>query len=143
MIKRLSIFAVALVATVSTALPMAASAHGWGDHGGWGGRGGYHGGYGGHDYYRGGYGHGGGHWSGGRWIAGAIVTGLVAGVVVDALRPAPVYYDQPAVVYSQPTRVIYENDPVVTRRVVYEDTYQTRYIRDDTRYVRDDDRYGD
>jgi hypothetical protein len=78
----------------------------------------------------------GGHWSGGRWIAGAIVTGAVIGLVDNALRPAPVYYGAP-VVYGPPRTVIYEDAPVVRRRVVetrtvvYDDPYQTRYIRDD------------
>ncbi len=125
---KLAILALAVAATV--AVPLSASARGWGGHGG-GYRGGYHGAY--YGGYRGG--HGGGYWSGGRWIAGAIVTGAVIGLVDSALRPAPVYYGGP--VYSQPRTVIYEDAPVVRRRVVetrtvvYDDPYQTRYIRDD------------
>lgn len=39
--------------------------------------------------------------------AGAIFTGVVAGaVLVDALRPAPVYYSAP-VCYAQPAPVVY------------------------------------
>ena len=119
--------------TAALALPLGASAHGWG-HGYRGG--GYGGGY--HGYHGGYYGHGGGgYWSGGRWIAGAIVTGAVIGLVSDALRPEPAYYGPP-VVYSQPRTVYYEDEPVVRRRevtheVIYEDPYRTRY------YSRDDD----
>ena len=115
--------AIGLAVAAAVAMPLSASAHGHG-HGYHGG--GYHGGY---------YGHGGGHWSGGRWIAGAIVTGAVIGLVDNALRPAPVYYGAP--VYREPRTVIYREEPVVTRRVVetrtvvYDDPYQTRYIRDD------------
>ena len=129
---KLAVLALAVAAAV--AMPLSASARGWGGHGG--GHGGYHGSY--HGGYHGGgryYGHG-GHWSGGRWIAGAIVTGAVIGLVSDALNPAPVYYGPP-VVYTQPG-VVYEDGPPVVRRrvvetrtVVYDDPYQTRYIRDD------------
>lgn len=125
--------AISLAVAAAIAMPIGASARGHGYHGG---HGGYHGSY--YGGYYGGHGHGGGHWSGGRWIAGAIVTGAVIGLVSDAMRPAPVYYGPP-VVYSQPrTTVIYEDGPPVVRRrvvetrtVVYEDPYQTRYIRDD------------
>jgi hypothetical protein len=124
--------AVSLVVAAAVAMPLSVSAHGWGGRGG-----GHHGYYGGHYSrgYHGYYGHG-GHWSGGRWIAGAIVTGAVAGLVTDALRPAPVYYGAP-VVYSQPDVVYVDGPPVVQRRVVethtvvYDDPAQTRYIRDD------------
>lgn len=134
--------AMSLAIAAAVAMPLSASARGHGDH-----RGGYHGGYSGAYYGHGGYGHGGyarggygyghggGHWSGGRWIAGAIVTGAVIGLIDNAFRPAPVYYGGP--VYRQPRTVIYEEAPVVRRRVVetrtvvYEDPYQTRYIRDD------------
>lgn len=127
---------IALAVAAAVAMPLSASARDHGDRG-WHG-GGWHGGYHGYDgghYRRGGY------WSGGRWIAGAIVTGAVAGLVSDALRPAPVYYDAP-VVYGPPRTVIYEDAPVVRRRVVetrtvvYGDPYQTRYIR---QYGDDDD----
>jgi len=143
MTKRFSgagkVAAIGLAVAAAVAMPVGASARGWG--GGHGHHGGYHGSYGGyHDSYRGyhgGYRHGGGHWSGGRWIAGAIVTGAVIGLVSDAVRPAPVYYDPP-VVYGPPRTVIYEDGPPVvsrrvveTRTVVYDDPYQTRYIRDD------------
>jgi hypothetical protein len=65
-------------------------------------------------------------------------AGAVVGLINNASRP--VYYDRP-VVYSQP-RVVYDTyypAPVVTRRVVetrtvYEDPYQTRYIRSDDGY---------
>ena len=130
--------AIGLAVAAAVAMPLSASAHdhdGWGHGGGWGhhgwhdggwGRGGYHGGY---------YRHGGGYWSGGRWIAGAIVTGVVAGVVSDALAPRPAYYAPALVVYGPPT-VGYEDAPVVTRRVVtrtviYDNGYPTRYVRDD------------
>ncbi len=133
------------------ALPLSVSAHDGGGHGHRGGySGSYYGGsYGGHydrgyynrdrgGYYnRGGYSDRGGHWSGGRWIAGAIVAGAVIGLLNDVSRPAPVYYE-PSVVYTRP-RVVYDSyypAPVVRRRVietrtVYEDPYQTRYIRSD------------
>ncbi|TAL96151.1 MAG: hypothetical protein EPN69_01695 [Rhodanobacter sp.] len=127
--------AISLALAAAVAMPLSASAHGWGGHGG------YHGGYGHYDggrhgYYGGHYRHS-GYWGGGRWIAGAIVTGAVVGLVADAMRPAPVYDDR-RVVYGPPPTVIYEYDrPVVTRRVVrtrtviYDDPYRTRYIRDD------------
>lgn len=127
--------AIGLAVAAAVAMPLSASARDHGYHGG-----GYYGGYHG-DRHGGYYGRGhGGYWSGGRWIAGAIVTGAVAGLVSDALRPAPVYYDAP-VVYGPPRTVIYEDAPVVRRRVVetrtvvYGDPYQTRYIR----YDGDDD----
>jgi hypothetical protein len=130
--------AIGLGVAVAIATPLSASARGHGYHHGGGHYEGYRSGYHG-DHYR----RGGGHWNGGRWIAGAIVTGAVIGLVSDALRPAPVYYDRP-VVYSRPRRVVYsEAPPVITRRVVetrtieYQDPYQTRYIRND-RYDRDD-----
>ena len=118
--------------TAAMAMPLSAAARG---HGGY-----YHGNHGGYHGYHGGY-HRGGHWDGGRWIGGAIVAGAVLGLVDNALRPAPVYYDPP-VVYSRPRTVIYEDGPPVVRervveRTVYEDPYQTRYIGDDG-YDRDD-----
>jgi hypothetical protein len=122
--------AIGLAVAAAVVMPLSASARGHGYHGGGHYGGGYHGGY--HGGYYGGHG---GHWSGGRWIAGAIVTGAVIGLVDNALRPAPVYYGAP--VYSQPRTVIYEDAPVVRRRVVetrtvvYDGPYQTRYIRDD------------
>lgn len=127
--------ALGLAVATAVAMPLSASARGWG-----GGHG-YHGGY--HGYHGGYYGHGGGHWSGGRWIAGAIVTGAVIGLVSDALRPEPVYYGPP-VVYSRPRTVIYEDGPPIVRRrvvetrVIYSDPSDTRYIRDDG-YDDDDD----
>ncbi len=136
---KLAVLSLAMVAAL--AMPLGASARGWGGGHGYhgGGHGGYYGGhYGGHGGY---YGHGGGHWSGGRWIAGAIVTGAVLGLVADSMRPAPVYYGAP--VYGPPRTVIYEDGPpivqrrvVETRTVVY-DHPQTRYIRDDG-YDQDD-----
>lgn len=135
MIKRFSsagkLAALSLAVAAAVAMPLSASAH---DHG-------YRGGHyfgGGHGYY--GRDHD-GHWGGGRWIAGALVTGAVIGLVDDAFRPAPEYYGPP-VVYSQPRTVIYEDAPVVVRRrvietrTVYEDPYDTRYIRS---YGDDDD----
>jgi hypothetical protein len=148
MTKRLlgkaALAAISMVLASTVALPMSASAHGWHDRG-WHGGGGWHGdrGWHGHDrdgWYRGGYRHDGGHWSGGRWIAGAIVTGAVIGLVDNALAPPPpVVYERP--VYRRPVRVIYEDQPVVTRRVV---ETRTVYVDRDppTRYVRyegDDD----
>jgi hypothetical protein len=121
--------AISLAVAAAVAVPLSASARGWGGHGGYHGyRGGYHG-------YHGGYYRHGGYWSGGRWIAGALVTGAVVGLVADAVRPAPVYYGPP-VVYSQPGVVYQDGPPVVERRVVqqttvYDDPSQTRYIRDD------------
>ena len=118
--------AITLAVAATVAMPLSASARGWGGHGY-----GYHGGY--HGYHGGYYGRG-GHWSGGRWIAGALVTGAVVGLVADAMRPAPVYYGPP-VVYSQPGVVYQDGPPVVERRVVqttvYDDPQQTRYVRDD------------
>ncbi|MBB5358473.1 hypothetical protein HDE76_001679 [Rhodanobacter sp. ANJX3] len=127
-IKRFSnaskMLALGLAVTAAVAMPLSASARGWGGYGG--GYGGYHGGYGG--YHRGGY------WSGGRWIGGAIVAGVVGGLVYSATRPAPVYYNYgPPVVYTQPT-VVYQSAPVVTRTVT---TYSAP-----TQYVRDDGYYG-
>lgn len=123
--------AVGLMVASALAMPVAASAHGhgWGrgDHDGYRG---YHGGY------YGGYRHHEGHWEGGRWIAGALVAGAVVGLVDAAVNPRPVYYDPP-VVYSRPRTVIYEDRPVIERRVVrtrtviYDDGYPTRYIGDD------------
>ena len=129
------IAALALMTASALSLPLSATAGGWGHHGGYRG---YHGG--GHYYggYRGGYHHG-GHWSGGRWIAGAIVAGAVVGLVDAVVNPRPVYYDRP-VVYARPRTVIYEDRPVVERRVVetrtvvYDDGYPTRYVRDDGYY---------
>ena len=150
-----AVLSVALVAAL--ALPLGASARGWGGHdhrGGYSGSyyGGSHGGNYGHGfynrgrggsyyrsggYYRGGGYNRGGYWSGGRWIAGAIVAGAVIGLINDVSRPAPVYY-QPSVVYAQPGVVYSRSYPgqvvqrrVVETRTVYEDPYQTRYIRSD------------
>ena len=130
---KLAALALAVAATV--AMPLGASARGWGGHGG---HRGHHGVYhGGHYGYGGNY-HRGGHWNGGRWIAGAIVTGAVIGLVNEAVRPAPVYYGYRGPVYDAPRTVIYENGPPVVRRRVVEtrtvaddNPYQTRYIRDD------------
>ncbi len=127
--------AISLAMAAALAMPLGASARGWGGHGHHGGS---HYGYGGdyqHGYHDGHYRHG-GYWNGGRWIAGAIVTGAVVGLVADAMRPAPVYYDPP-VVYGPPTVIYQERAPVVRRRVVetrtviYDDPYGPRYIRDD------------
>lgn len=120
----------ALLVGGMAALPAGASAHGWHDRG-WHGGGHYDRGWRDHGW-RGGYGHERGHWSGGRWIAGAIVTGAVIGLVDDALSPPrTVVYEQP--VYRRPARVVYE-EPVVTRRVV-----ETRTVYEDrdppTRYI--------
>lgn len=137
---KLAILGLAVAAALM--LPLSASARGWGGHGHHDNyRGGYSGAYYGHGYGHGNYGNnyyrrGGGHWNGGRWIAGALVAGAVVGLINSATRPAPVYYE-PRVVYSQPRTVVYEGygPPVVERRVVerrtvvYEDPYQTRYIR--------------
>lgn len=143
--------AISLAIAAAVAMPLSASAHGWGGHGGHDGYRGSSHAYRGNDYGRRGdygrggyYSHGGyygnrGHWSGGRWIAGAIVTGAVVGLIADALRPSSAFYDRP-VVYGPPARtVVYDEygQPVVTRRVVqtrtvvYGDPDQTRYVRDD------------
>lgn len=129
-IGKTKMVALGLMVASALALPLSASAHGRGHGGGhWGGYHGYHG------SYRGGY-HRGGHWEGGRWIAGAIVAGALIGLVDAAVNPAPVYYDRP-VVYGPRRTVIYEDRPVVERRVVqtrtviYDDPYRTRYVRDD------------
>ncbi|HEU4671179.1 MAG TPA: hypothetical protein VFR91_10765 [Dyella sp.] len=125
--------AAGVMIAAALAMPFAASAHGWGHGRGHGYYGGYHGYHGG--YYHGGY-HREGHWEGGRWIAGALVAGAMVGLIDAAVNPRPVYYDAP-VVYTRPrTTVIYEDRPVVERRVVtrtvvYSDPYDTRYVRDD------------
>ena len=159
MIKRKvgKFLAIGLAVAAAAVVPLSASAHdGWGHGGGWG-RGGWHGGgyHGGYYRHGGGYyRHGGGYWSGGRWIAGAIVTGAVVGLVSDALAPRPAYYGPAPVVYGPPPvvygppppayGVVYSNEPPVTRRVVttrtvvYENGYPTRYVRDDG-YRHDDD----
>lgn len=143
---------VALGAALIAALAVAPGASAQGRYGHAAYRGGYsnhhvqpryynHGGYNRGGYNRGGYNRGGyynrgRHWSGGRWIAGAIVTGAVIGLINNAVAPAPVYY-APPVVYGPPP-VVYGNyypAPIVSRRVVesrtviYDDPYQTRYIR--------------
>ncbi len=150
--------AVTMALAALVAAPLSASAHdrgGRGYHGGYGHHGYNDGGYGHRGYYGGGYGHRGydnggyrnhgGHWGGGRWIAGALITGAAIGLVADALRPAPVYYESPRVVYrqpsvvyyNQPARVIYEGEQPVTRVVetrrvvIYDDPSETRYVRDD------------
>jgi len=126
--------ALGLAITAALALPLSASADGWHGH-----HEEHHGGY----YGRGGD-HDRGHWSGGRWIAGAIVTGAVLGLVGDALRPEPTYYGPP-VVYRQPRTVIYEDGPpviqrrVVTRTVIYNNDYPSQYVRDDGYRYDDDD----
>lgn len=120
------------VATVC-AMPLGASAHdhwghgdryrhGWqhGDRGDWhGDRGGWHGDR--DEWHRDGDGWRRGHdRDGDRWVAGAIVAGAVDGLIDGAVAPAPRYYEAPPrVVYRRPTRVIYEDSPVVTRTVVY------------------------
>jgi hypothetical protein len=113
---KLSMSKSALALAAAGLLAFAPGAFAWGHGHGYGG--GYRGGYGG---YHGGYYGGRGHYdSGGRWIAGAIVAGVVGGAIYSATRP--VYYDQP-VVYSRP--VVYER-PVVIER--------TTYVRDDGYY---------
>ncbi|MEO8808827.1 MAG: hypothetical protein ABI386_01090 [Rhodanobacter sp.] len=141
--------AISLAVAAAAAIPLSASARGWGGGSHHGGHGSYHGSYRGHVSYRGyggyqgGYYRHGGYWSGGRWIGGAIVAGAVVGLVANALNPGPGYYDRP-VAYAQPGTVIYENAPpgvtrrvVETRTVTYEDPYRARYIRDDG-YGQDD-----
>lgn len=118
------ILAISLAVAAAAAMPLAASAHGWDHDGGW-----HHGWNGGGYYHHG----GGGYWHNGHWVAGAIITGAVAGLVGSALS-GPAYYEPP-VVYTRPT-VVYEDAPYVTRRVVtrtviYNDGYPTRYIRGD------------
>ncbi len=144
--------AISLALAAAVAMPLSASARGWGGGSHHGGYASYHGSYRGHggydgyrgsyysrggNYGRGGYYRHGGYWSGGRWIAGAIMTGAVVGLIADALSPGPGYYDRP-VAYAQPGTVIYENAPpgltrrvVETRTITYEDPYRARYIRDD------------
>ena len=149
------LLAVGLCVAAAVAMPLSASAKGWGEgghHGGGdddyhgGGHGGYHGGYGGYGGYRGGdydgyrgggyHGHG-GYWSGGNWIAGALLTGAVVGLVANSFQPAPYY--RPQVVYSQPSNVVYENGPQTTQIITRTTTYSqpTRYVRED-----DDGYYG-
>jgi hypothetical protein len=133
--KASKLAALGFAVAAAVVMPLSASAHGRGHGEGWGYGGGWH--HGGDWDHDGGWHHHGGYWSGGRWIADALVTGAVVGLVSDALRPEPAYYGPP-VVYSQPRSVYYEDEPVVRRRVVtheviYEDPYRTRY------YSRDDD----
>lgn len=124
----------ALAAAGLMAFAPSAFAHGpgyWG--GGYRGGYGYHGGY--YGGYRGGYYHGGHYDHAGRWIAGAIVAGAVVGLVANATAPRTVVYDRP-VYYSRPATVVYEDAPVVERRVTttttyVDDGYGTRYVRDD------------
>jgi hypothetical protein len=124
----------ALAAAGLMAFAPGAFARGHGYYGGY--HGGYHGGYYGyHGGYHGGYYRGGHYDSAGRWIAGAIVAGAVVGLVANATAPRTVVYDRP-VYYSRPATVVYEDAPVVTRRVTttttyVDDGYGTRYIRDD------------
>lgn len=126
------------VATTAMA-PMAASARdGWGhdhdyrgghDRGGWGRD---HGGWHGDNRYHG------GHGNAGAWIAGAVVAATVAGIVTQAVAPAPTYYQPaptyyqqaPTVVYRQPATVVYEQPPVTEGQVIYQqpsDGYQQDY----------------
>ncbi|MEX1828905.1 hypothetical protein [Luteibacter yeojuensis] len=118
--------AIALAAVGLMAFTPATFAHGWGRGGYYHGGGyGYHGGY----YGRGHYDHS------GRWIAGAIVAGTVGALVYNATQPRTVVVDRP-VYYSRPATVVYDDGPVVTRRVTtttttYDDGYSTRYVRDD------------
>ncbi|WP_431637021.1 hypothetical protein ACQVBX_05655 [Dyella sp. KULCS107] len=120
---------IGLAVATACAIPLGASAHDHRDHGDryqhdWqhGDRGDWHADHrdwhGDRDEWRG----DGDRWrrdhdrDGDRWIAGAIVAGLIDG----AVAPAPRYYEAPpTVVYRRPTRVIYEDSPVVTRTVVY------------------------
>lgn len=113
------------------------SAHGW--HGGYGGgwhRGGP--GWGGpRPGWGGGYHRGGGYWSGGRWIAGALVTGAVAGAVYSAMQPRPYYppppvYPAQTVVYQQPSTVVYEQPATVVYRSAPTQTVTTTTT---TRYI--------
>lgn len=163
MTKRFSgaskLLALGLCVAAAVAMPLSASADGWGGHGGYGH--GWGGGYGhgwgsgyGHGWgdgyghgYGGGYGRGGGHWSGGNWIAGALLTGAVVGLVANSYQRAPVYY-QPApayygssygygqrVVYSQPGNVVYSDGAqtqIITRTTTY--SQPTQYVRDDGYY---------
>jgi len=131
------------VATTAMA-PMAASARdGWGHDNGY--RGGHDRGNWNHD--RGGWGrdrgdwhhdrgYHGGHGNAGNWIAGAIVAATVAGIVTQAVAPAPTYYQPaptyyqqaPTVVYRQPATVLYEQPQ--EGQVIYEqpsDGYQQGY----------------
>lgn len=138
--------AMGLAVATAVAMPVEASAHDGYGRGDWHHRGWDHDGWR-HDHgdwhrdrddWHRGHGHRGGYWSGGRWIAGAIVTGTVAGIVSDALQPAPVY-EEPSrtVIYSEPRTVIYDESPVTTRRIVTTrtvvegDPYPLRYGDDD------------
>lgn len=132
------------VAATLVAAPNAFAGHGRWGHGWHGDRGDFHGW---HDHGRG---HDRGHYRGhydrfGNWVAGAIVTGAIVGLIADATAPRTVYYGTPdtvyyappprTVVYRGPT-VVYEGDPDVDGRRVYETTrvYETpppRYVRDD------------
>ncbi|MDE1892896.1 MAG: hypothetical protein KGJ96_11850 [Xanthomonadaceae bacterium] len=125
---------IGLAVAALCAAPLGASAHdghwGRGDwHGhGWGG-GDWHGDRG--DWHRDGWRRGDDR-DGGGWVAGAVVAGAVAGLIDGVVAPAPRYYQEPpTVVYRRPTRVIYENAPVVTRTIVYGAPYGSRYDDDD------------
>lgn len=129
-----------LAVAATAAAPMAASARdGWG-HGN-GDRRGYdrgyayrdHGNWHRDDHYR-------GHGNAGAWIAGAIAVAAVAGIVQQAVAPAPTYYQPapayypqaPTVVYRQPSTVVYQQQqPVDDGQVIYQqqpdDGYQSGY----------------
>jgi hypothetical protein len=67
---------------------------------------------------------------GGRWIADALVSGAVEGLIDNAVAPAPRYYEAPPrVVYRR--RVIYRQAPVVTRTIVYGASFYGRRYDDD------------
>jgi hypothetical protein len=121
---RLALLGVSLMMALATPAAFAR------DHGGY--RGGYHGGgyHGG--YYGGGYRHGGG----GSFLAGALTTAVVGGLIYSATRdegPQVVYQNAPAYGYGTtyiqppPTTVIYRDAPtyyapapVVRERVIYQ-----------------------
>lgn len=137
MVKRLAAKKVLIGMAIATvcAVPLGASAH---DHWGHGDR--YQREWHHDDWHgdRGDWHRDGDRWrrgddrDGGRWIAGAMVTGAVEGLIDSAVAPAPPYYEaSPRVVYRRPVRVIYEDSPVVTRTIVYDAPYGPRYDDDD------------
>lgn len=149
MVKRLAANKMLIAMAVATlcTVPLGASAHDHWDHGDryryeWhhedrhGDRDDWHGDRDDWHRDRGDWHRGGDRWrhdddrDGGRWIAGALVSGAVEGLIDNAVAPAPRYYEAPPrVVYRR--RVIYRQAPVVTRTIVYGASYGSRYDDDD------------
>ena len=81
-------------------------------------------------YYHGGHGHRGDHHGGyyrGNQVWAAVGVGLLGGALIAATRPAPVYYQQPPVVYVPPPA--YVEPPVYVPPPAY--TPPPTYLRYD------------